>query len=174
MERADDSISIPRKRLAGVCGLFCPACHVFIGTKEDQKRLDVMAKRVQRTVEELRCNGCRSHQRCYYCESSCKMTKCAAEKRIDFCCECAEYPCEELKAFQAEMPHRIELWESQKRIRGAGYEQWYKEMIGHYSCPTCRTLNSAYDLKCRKCGEEPSCAYVGRHRQAIRQYFKKR
>jgi len=50
MERANESISIPNKRLAAVCGLFCPACHVFIGTKEDPERLDVMAKRVQSTV----------------------------------------------------------------------------------------------------------------------------
>jgi hypothetical protein len=48
----DDSISIPRKRLAAVCGLFCPACHLFIGTKEDPKRLDVMAKRVQRKLRQ--------------------------------------------------------------------------------------------------------------------------
>jgi hypothetical protein len=26
---------MPQKRLAAVCGLLCPACPVFIGTKED-------------------------------------------------------------------------------------------------------------------------------------------
>ncbi len=162
------------KKLAAVCGLFCPACGIFIGTKEDPARLNVIAQRVQQPIEKLRCNGCRSDQRCFYCESNCKMAKCATARGVDFCGECAEYPCKDLKAFQAEMPHRIELWESQSRIKEVGYERWYAEMIEHYSCPNCRTINSAYDLKCRKCGEEPSCAYVGRHRKAIEQFLANR
>jgi hypothetical protein len=159
------------EKFAAVCGLFCPACSIFIGTKEDPARLNVIAQRVQRPVEELRCNGCRSEQRCYYCESNCKMAKCAAAKGVDFCGTCPEYPCKDLRVFQAEMPHRIELWKSQERIKEAGSEKWYAEMIEHYSCPKCRTLNSAYDLKCRKCGEEPSCGYVAMHKKAIEQYL---
>lgn len=41
MEAADGNIHIPEKRLAAVCGLFCPACGVFIGTREYPERLDV-------------------------------------------------------------------------------------------------------------------------------------
>lgn len=162
------------KKRAAVCGLFCPACSVFIGTKEDPARLNVIAQRVQRPVEELRCNGCRSEKRCFYCESKCIMAKCAAAKGVDFCGECAEYPCMDLKAFQAEMPHRIELWKSQERIKEAGYEKWYAEMIEHYSCPKCRTINSAYDLKCRKCGEEPGSGFVTRHKKEIEQFLANR
>jgi hypothetical protein len=72
------------------------------------------------------------------------------------------------------MPHRIELWKSQDRIKEIGYEKWYAEMIEHYSCTKCGTLNSAYDLKCRKCGEEPSCGYVAKHKKAIEQFLAKR
>ena len=101
----------PDIRLAAVCGLFCPACTFFIGTKEDPERLKMMAKCLQLPVEELECHGCRSEKLAFYCRKHCKMNKCAAEKGINFCGECPEYPCGELKAFQAEMPHRIELWE---------------------------------------------------------------
>jgi hypothetical protein len=161
------------KKRAAVCGLFCPACSVFIGTQEDPARLTVIAQRVKRPVQELRCNGCRSEKRCFYCESNCTMTKCAAEKGVDFCGECSEYPCKELKAFQTEMPHRIELWKSQNRIKEAGWEKWYAEMIEHYSCPACRTLNSAYDIACRKCGTTPSCAYVRLHNDEIMMHLAK-
>jgi hypothetical protein len=157
----------PDKRLAAVCGLFCPACGIFIGTREDPARLEATARRFQRSLEEMQCNGCRSEKRCFYCETKCTMAKCAAAKGVDFCGECAEYPCEDLKAFQAEMPHRIELWKSQARIKEAGYEKWYAEMIEHYSCPQCKTINSAYDLKCRECGAEPSCEYVRLHKDEI-------
>ncbi len=163
----------PDKRLAAVCGLFCPACHVFIGTKEDPERLTVMAKRFQRPLEEMQCNGCRSEKRCFYCESKCIMSKCAAAKGVDFCGECAEYPCGELRAFQSEMPHRIELWKSQERIKAVGYEKWYEEMIAHYSCQKCGTLNSAYDIVCRKCGTTPSCAYVRLHKDDILRHLAK-
>ncbi len=155
------------KRLAAVCGLFCPACTAFIGTHEDPERLKAMARRFKRPVEELHCHGCRSEKRSFYCRTICTMAKCASAKSVDFCGECAEYPCKNLKAFQAEMPHRIELWQSQERIKEAGYETWYAEMIEHYSCPRCHTINSAYDLKCRKCGKEPSCAYVDLHKNEI-------
>ncbi|MEW6570881.1 MAG: DUF3795 domain-containing protein [Nitrospirota bacterium] len=162
------------KKLAAVCGLFCPACTVFIGTKEDQERLKVIAQRVQRPVEELLCHGCRSEKQCYYSKSICTMAKCAIDKGIDFCGQCPEYPCKNLRSFQAELPHRIELWKSQERIKEAGYEKSYAEMTEYYSCPVCGAMNSAYDLKCRKCGKEPSCNYVSKRRQAIEQYLKNR
>ncbi len=34
------------------------------------------------------------------------MFSCAAERDIDFCIECMDYPCSDLKQFQGEMPHR--------------------------------------------------------------------
>ncbi len=46
------------------------------------------------------------------------------------------------------MPHRLELWESHERIKAVGCEAWF---------------NSAYDVKCRKCGTTPSCNYVRLH-----------
>ena len=174
MGRTKESLCMPDKRLAAVCGLFCPACSVFIGTKEDPERLKGLAERLQRQVEELECYGCRTEKRCFYCNENCKMAKCAAEKGVDFCGECAEYPCAELKVFQAELPHRIELWKFQERIKEVGYEKWYTEMIEHYSCPNCGTLNSAYDMACRKCGITPSCTYVSLHKDEIIQQLTKR
>jgi hypothetical protein len=43
-----------------------------------------------------------------------------------------------------------------------------------YTCPQCRTINSAYDLKCRNCGHEPSCRYVAEHQQEIIQFLRNR
>ncbi len=167
MEAIDGDIRMSDKRLAAVCGLFCPACTVFIGTREDPERLKIISAHTQKPVEELQCDGCRSDRRCYYCRDKCEMGKCASGRGIAFCGECPEYPCEDLKVFQAEMPHRIELWKSQERIREAGYEKWYAEMIEHYSCPECGTINSAYDMSCRRCGTSPSCAYVSLHKEKI-------
>ncbi len=157
-----------KKRLSAVCGLFCPSCSLFIGTTEEPERLKSIAGRFQQPVEACKCQGCRSGKRSFYCENLCAMAPCAAEKGLEFCGECDEYPCDELKKFQAERPHRIELWESQERIAEVGYSKWFEEKMAHYSCPDCHTINSAYDLACRVCGREPSCRYVELHRDAIK------
>ncbi|MHB8085350.1 MAG: DUF3795 domain-containing protein, partial [Dehalococcoidia bacterium] len=101
-----------------------------------------------------------------YC-SSCKLILCASEKGLDFCGQCSEYPCEELKTFQSILPHRLELWQSLERIKEIGWEQWYDEMVDHYSCPECGTINSAYDKACRECGATPSCEYVRVNKEGI-------
>jgi hypothetical protein len=88
------------------------------------------------------------------------MAACASIKGIDFCFECHDYPCEELKKFQSFYAHRIELWKSQERLKEVGYETWYREMMEYFSCPDCQTINSAFDLTCRRCGKDPSCNYV--------------
>ncbi|MEN6439647.1 MAG: DUF3795 domain-containing protein [Syntrophobacter sp.] len=166
-----EGVSAPDKRLAAVCGLFCPACTMYIATKEDPERLQTLAGRQRRPVGELECHGCRSEKRCFYCQENCKMAKCAAEKGLEFCGECTEYPCAELVEFQAQKPHRIELWRSHELIAQIGYEKWYEQMIEHFSCPECGTLNSAYDISCRKCGASPSCRYVSLHKEEIVRYI---
>jgi len=72
------------------------------------------------------------------------MRKCAAEIDIDFCVECQDYPCQEIKNFQSKMPHRAELWKSQDRIKEIGWEKWYLEMAEYYSCKECGTINGWY------------------------------
>ncbi|MFX1347012.1 MAG: DUF3795 domain-containing protein, partial [Promethearchaeota archaeon] len=51
------------KTHAAVCGLFCPACTVFIATQEDPARLKLIANQFGITEEEMKCNGCRSDKR---------------------------------------------------------------------------------------------------------------
>ena len=159
------------KMLAAVCGLYCEACTLFIATKEDPARLKGLAARFQLSEEAMKCHGCRAAKRGPYCQT-CKMFACATERGIEFCSECEDYPCNDLKQFQSERPHRIELWDDLARIRDIGYKPWLKEVKGNYTCPKCQSINSAYDLKCRKCGGDPSCQYVAKQKQAIEHVLK--
>ena len=160
------------KQHAAVCSLFCPACTIFIGTQEDPKRLEMLANQFNLSVEEMKCNGCRSETRIPYYDT-CKLYPCAQEKGIDFCGECDEYPCDDLKEFQAAAPHRLELWDAQDQIVKKGYETWMEDMMNHFSCPECETINSAYDIKCRSCGHQPSNQYTKNHGNKILEFFKK-
>jgi len=172
MPEKKDTVREPDKKMAAVCGLYCEACSWFIAATEEPERLKKLSGRLHWSEAESTCYGCRSEKRLPYC-GQCKMFACAARRGIDFCSECDEYPCDDLMQFQSAMPHRIELWDNLERIKKVGYQQWLREIRENYACPECGALNSAYDLKCRKCGEEPSCRYVAQHRQDIEEYLKK-
>jgi len=154
------------KTLAAVCGLFCPSCAMYIGSTVDPARLERMAAERGMAVEDLQCRGCRSDKRIAYC-ATCFMYRCASDKGVDFCGACPDYPCQELRDFQAKMPHRLDLWQAQERIRAAGWETWFEEMLARYGCPECGAINSAYDAICYVCGHKPSCAYVAEHGKKV-------
>jgi hypothetical protein len=158
------------KNLAAVCSLFCGACALYIGTTEEPARLEKLAARMGRTTEEMVCYGCRAERRSFYCRT-CRLYACAAAKGHEFCGQCAEYPCGALRDFQAERPHRAELWQDQARIGEVGWQRWLEEKPAHYACPDCATVNSAYDAACRRCGRTPSCRYVEAHKEEIDSFW---
>jgi hypothetical protein len=165
--------TISSENKSSVCGLFCPACTAYIANHEDPDRLAYMAKSFGCGPQDMECLGCRSEKLAIHCRA-CAFKTCAREHGVDFCGECPEGPCKNLKKFQTEKPHRIELWDDHRRIREVGHVKWHLEKMEHYACPQCGTVNSAYDLTWRKCKSEPSCAYVKLHEDSIREYVKNR
>lgn len=164
---------IPDKNLVSVCGLFCKGCGVYISTQENnQENLQRLAARMNIPVEEMPCNGCRTEVRTAFCKN-CHMIKCAKEKGVDFCGECKDYPCAEIKDFQSKMPHRVELWKSLDRIKEIGWEKWYIEMVDYYSCKECGTINGWYDFKCRSCGNTPGSQFVKNNLEKLSTIMKK-
>ncbi len=149
----------PDFTLAAVCGLFCKSCTVYIATLDDPARLNRIANAQNTSADNVKCEGCRTSKRNTYC-NNCFMFKCAAEKGIDFCALCNEFPCPQLKEFQTKFPHRLELWKDAQKIKTEGYKKWFLDSIENYTCKQCGTINSGWDIKCRKCGNTPSCNYV--------------
>lgn len=162
----EDAIGIGQPVTAAVCGLFCSACTFYIGTHEDPGRLERLAGSLDVELERLRCDGCRSDRRLFYCDN-CHMFACAAERGYEFCGECPECPCPELEAFVAERPHRADIPRDLARIAEIGGRAWMVEATIRHACPDCHTLNSAYDLRCRKCGRTPSSPYAAEHKDII-------
>ncbi len=173
MQKNTDHPEDTDRRLAAVCGLYCGACSWFLATREDPGWLRRLGAQFGYSEDESRCRGCRSDTRLPYCRQ-CGLSACAAKRGIEFCSQCEEYPCGELRQFQSAMPHRIELWANLERVASAGHGQWLEEIRRRYTCPRCGTVNSAYNLKCRACGREPSCAYVAEHRKTIEDYLRNR
>ncbi len=161
------------KKTVSFCGVFCPSCTLYIGTKEEPERLLFLSKRMGKPVEELRCTGCRSEKVSYYCRD-CVLKKCAEESGYESCAECQDYPCSRLEKFQKEMPHRADLWKSLEILKNKGHEKWTETETADFACPECGVINSAYDLVCRKCGSEPGSRFAERHRDKITAHLNKK
>jgi hypothetical protein len=172
MSSKKNKVPGPDKKLAAVCGLFCPACIVYIATRETLEKREKLSRTLDIPLEMLHCDGCRSEKRFTYCQT-CKLIVCAQKKGLDFCGSCVDFPCADLKEFQAGKQHRLELWQDQERIRAAGYEAWFAEMLERYACPQCGTLNSAYHLSCRACSAAPGNAFVAAHKENILKHLAK-
>ncbi len=160
----------PDKKLMAACGLFCPACIAYIATRETPENRERLAQLLEIPLEKLHCDGCRSDKRFTYC-LTCRLIACANQKGVDFCGACPDFPCADLKEFQAAKPHRLELWQDHKRIQEIGYEKWFAEKLEHYACPQCGTLNSAYHISCRECGATPGNAFVAAHKEAVSKHL---
>ncbi len=155
---------------AAVCGLFCDACSLYIGTTEDEARLTMIAQRFNKSVDDMRCLGCRSDVLVVHCQK-CAFKDCATKKGINFCSECDVFPCGLIKDFQRKAPHLIDLWKDLELAKNTSIEDWTDQMKAKYQCNACQTINSAYDLKCRKCGAEPSNEFVRQHQDLIKKTF---
>lgn len=155
-----------RMQRAAICGLFCDSCGLYIGTKEEPERLTRLAAKYGKTVEDVTCEGCRSEVLSFYCKD-CGIKRCALEKGIAFCSECDDYPCAELEAFKRLLPHRNDIYKSLDHIATDGVESWLERMDSDHGCAACGTLNSPYDILCRKCGHTPPSGYHERHKEAI-------
>lgn len=151
---------------AAICGLFCESCSLYIGTTQDPQRLEFLASKYNKPIEEMKCTGCRTENLSFYCKT-CEMKTCIKEKNLTFCSECDEYPCQILIEFQKQLPHRLELFESLDYIRDNGVDKWVENMRANYSCVECGTINSPYEFNCRSCGHTPSSEFVKRNREQI-------
>jgi len=158
--------------LAAACGLYCGSCGIYLATRENNtEKLLQYALVLNQSLNETFCDGCRADRKSAHCSRMCLFIKCTLQKSIEFCGVCPEFPCKELTDFQSKMPHRIEILESQNRLKEIGWEQWLIEMKENYSCPQCNTVNSAYALDCRRCGYAPSCKFTLHHTRLIKSHL---
>jgi hypothetical protein len=162
----------PDKNLAAACGLYCGSCGIYLATQEnDTEKLLQYAIVLNQSFDETLCDGCKAERKSAHCLHMCSFIKCTLEKGIEFCGACREFPCKELTDFQLKLPHRVEILESQNRLKEIGREQWLIEMKENYSCQQCNTINSAYDITCRNCGHIPSSRFAERHFQMIKSHL---
>jgi hypothetical protein len=139
-------------RFDAPCGLYCGACGTILadmrGTREE------LAREWEMEPGQLVCHGCRTGTVAVFC-ATCGFRACAAEKGIDNCSRCDDFPCDELVRFRNDKaPHHSVVLTNLRRIREVGVDRWLEEQRVRWSCPGCGEPFSWYDTKCGSCGSE--------------------
>ncbi|MBK6962482.1 MAG: DUF3795 domain-containing protein [Bacteroidales bacterium] len=169
-----ESQTSSNRDLVSACGLYCGACGIYLATQEnDSEKILQYAVVLNQTFDETLCDGCGAMRKSIHCLKMCTIIDCKLKMDVIYCFECNEFPCQALIEFKLKMPHRIEIIDSLYRMQETGIENWLIEMKDYFSCPQCKTVNSAYHPACRKCGNTISCKFVSQHKDAIEQYLSK-
>jgi len=126
----------------GICGLYCGACTTYRAYKDkDLTLLNKLAAVRNVSVEKIACDGCLSpNYRLYLPLESrdCDFRKCAQEKKVTWCFECADFPCKRLNDFSRDgKAHHTAVIDNLKEMKILGVDEWLKIQEKRWQCPNC-------------------------------------
>ncbi len=139
------------------CGLYCGACSVLKAYQTGSKD-DLAVFFGDEAGLELKCCGCKSDTVFSNCVN-CQIRYCAADKKVEHCIECKEYPCsllspDNLKYMTDRVPHVCLTSQGLLAIQEVGLDQWLADQAIKWKCPECQTDFSWYTAQCSKCGKD--------------------
>jgi len=159
MEKASEE-----RYLAGVCGLYCGACPVYLGHAEkDPALIEEIPKKffaafdiTPKYIIDTGCDGCLSSNPMPWC-ATCEVRKCASDKGTTWCFECVDFPCKRLQAL--EMEFQRPLIRNLKEMKEKGVGKWLEAVGKRYECPKCGKKLHWYSFGvCSRCGKTPTRA----------------
>ncbi|MRR18183.1 MAG: DUF3795 domain-containing protein [Deltaproteobacteria bacterium] len=145
------------------CGIYCGACSIAMSGETG--RTDGFAACLGGVPkEDLSCGGCKSGTVYAGC-STCNIRRCAREKDLEHCIDCAQYPCKIYSSWQSAakflVPHSRDAVPSLETIRRDGVASWLRAQRKRWSCPDCGAPFSWYAPTCYTCGRSlASAAYT--------------
>ena len=136
--------------LAAPCGFYCGICrHYLARTKGLLKEKNL----------KHGCVGCRIQDKnCAWIKKNCALIR---KKQIDFCFECKDFPCADLKKLDQRHSHddKVSLIDNLLRIKKIGAKQWLKEQEDKWRCPKCGGNICIIDRECYDCGYKKKDLY---------------
>ena len=127
-------------RYTAPCGLDCFNCAFLLAGQGDEAAratLETYSRVLGAPVEAMFCQGCRDQQGVLPLHNNpqvssrkpgepCRPFSCTREKGLDFCHECAEFPCDALHPYSdraGKVPHNLKVF-NLCQIRKMGLESW--------------------------------------------------
>lgn len=114
--------------MSSPCGLDCFNCPLYHAVKNRKLRGEISVKR-NIPFEKAFCRGCRAEEgtiTAFDMTEPCKIYRCIEGKGIDFCCDCSDFPCDNLHPYAdkaLEVAHNTKIF-NLCLIRKMGLESW--------------------------------------------------
>ncbi len=121
--------NVTKRELTAPCGLDCFNCEIYEKNITNEMRTQFAAK-LQMNPEEVACKGCRLEETgCKFLGVPCETVKCVADKNLEFCFECDDFPCVKLQPAKEgadRFPHNFKVY-NLCRMKAIGVEKWAEE-----------------------------------------------
>jgi len=135
----------PDPELVAPCGMNCGICSGYLAMRND-----VRAKGLRMPY----CKGCRPRdKRCAFLKKRCDIL---LEGKVEFCHECAEFPCKNLQQLDERYRKlfRMSMVENLRCIKDEGIETFLVEQGERWRCPECGGTVCCHNGICFACGLE--------------------
>jgi hypothetical protein len=129
--------------IAAPCGIYCGTCRAYLALKKEL---------LEEKGLKLGCQGCRiRNKNCTFIRRDCSKLR---KKEIEYCYECDDMPCNNLKKLDKIYIDRysLSLIKNLKRIEEIGENSWLQEKKELYTCPDCGGEICIHDGECYDCG----------------------
>ncbi len=104
--------SAERLSLVAPCGIDCGICELYT-CRADARLFSALTLRGI-PMDKIPCDGCRPiNGKCPIIKEECETYKCVAEKKMEFCSECSEFPCVKLHPSSKRadvLPHNMKTY----------------------------------------------------------------
>ena len=101
------------EKMTAPCGLACFDCVAYLAN-EDMEIRKRFSEQFGIPIEQVGCEGCREVKgNCPVVPMKCSVFPCAEKKGVKFCCDCSDFPCDNLHpcADQAgSLPHNTKVF----------------------------------------------------------------
>lgn len=114
------------EQIISACGLLCSECDAFLASqKQDAQEIERIARRWSEQygstipAQAVWCDGCMTggERACGHVQE-CEIRSCVVERGLLTCAGCADYACEKLQSFLAQVPPEAGVRERLNSLRG--------------------------------------------------------
>ena len=131
------------EQLIAPCGMNCGICSGYLALTNDVK---------SQGIKIPYCTGCRARDKeCAFLKKRCHQL---LSGEVQFCYECADFPCENLckldKRYRTDF--RMSMIENLEAIRENGMVQFLEKQEEKWKCPECGGVICCHNGICFRCG----------------------
>lgn len=103
------------------------------------------------------CAGCLTNSmgKAEHCRK-CKIEDCVQSKGLNYCFECLEFPCKQIKYLEKSYNKRYQasLIKNSEFVQKYGLEKFMEQQKEEYTCSKCGGIISIHDKECSECQEK--------------------